>query len=64
MNQLLLSVLLATAAVLTGGAVLLLGLISMAAYERNEDEAGFVQKMLCRFSFDRVGCCDPAGKAG
>jgi len=61
MNELLISVLLATAAVLAGGIALLLGLINLASYERTE-EAGLTQKLLCRLSFDRLGCCDAAGR--
>ncbi|WP_397473541.1 hypothetical protein [Pusillimonas sp.] len=63
MNQLLISVLLATAAVLSFGALLLLGLIALAGVERPLG-AGWTQRILCRLSFDRLGCCDVAGKAG
>lgn len=63
MNQLLISVLLATAAVLSFGAVLLLGLIALAGLERPQG-AGWTQRILCRLSFERLGCCDAAGRAG
>ena len=63
MNQLLISVLLATAAVLTFGAFLLLGLIALAGFERPQT-SGLIQRILCRVSFERLGCCDAAGRAG
>lgn len=63
MNQLLISVLVASAAVLSFGALLLLGLIAFAGVERSSD-ASWTQRILCRLSFDRLGCCDVAGKAG
>ncbi len=63
MNELLISVLLATMAVLAIGAVLLLGLIALAGIERPRD-MGLTQRLLCRLSFDRLGCCDVAGRAG
>lgn len=59
MNQLLISVLLATAAVLSFGALLLLGLIALAGFERPQT-TGLMQRMLCRMSFERLGCCDAA----
>jgi len=63
MNELLISVLLASAAVLAIGAVLLLGLIALAGIERPRG-AGWMQRFLCRISFDRLGCCDATGRAG
>ncbi|HUH86554.1 MAG TPA: hypothetical protein VL003_00690 [Pusillimonas sp.] len=65
MNQLLISVLLATVAMLTGGAVLLLGLITLAGYERSEPgETGWIRRLLCRLSFERFACCEAPGRAG
>lgn len=65
MNQLLISVLLAAAAVLTGGAVLLLGLIMLAGYERSDDvQPGWMRKLVCKMSFERFGCCQAADRAG
>lgn len=61
MNQLLVSVLAATAAVLSFGAMLLLGLIALAGAFRPEG-AGWLQRILCTISFNRIGCCDATGK--
>lgn len=63
MNELLFSVLMATAAVLSFGALMLLGLIAFAGVVRTAGSS-WTQRVLCRLSFERLGCCDVAGKAG
>lgn len=63
MHELLISVLLASVAVLAIGAVLLLGLIALAGWERPSGK-GWAQRIVCRLSFGRSDCCDAAGRAG
>lgn len=63
MVELLVPVLVAAAVVLSLGALLLLGLIAFASVDRSPD-ASWMQRLLCRMSFERFACCEPAGKAG
>ena len=62
MNQLLISVLLASAAVLSFGALLLVGLIAFAGLQHSS-WLGWTRRLLCRLSFERLGCGDVTSKA-